>query len=97
MIDKSKPVWAKVSIPRAHHLGIFHKENIMPMFPEKCDRCHQKLHSLTMSKFNTDIICDDCDDKERKHHKYNEASRIEADMVRNGIMNFKGIGKPSDL
>lgn len=65
--------------------------------PEKCDRCHNKMGSAIMSKFNTDMICDKCKDKERKHPKYAEADQIETAMVRNGVFNFKGIGKPQDL
>lgn len=63
----------------------------------KCDRCFKSNSSTIMSMFNTDIICNDCKDKETKHPKYAEARDIEAAMVRNGNFGFRGIGKPSDL
>lgn len=50
-----------------------------------------------MSKFNEDIICIDCKDKERKHPRYKEADEAEIASVRRGERNFPGIGKPGDL
>jgi hypothetical protein len=50
-----------------------------------------------MSMFNSDIICVGCKEKETQHPKYKEALDTENAMVRNGKINFKGIGKPSDL
>jgi hypothetical protein len=63
----------------------------------KCDRCFISVRMSVMSMFNEDIICMPCRDKEAAHPKYQEAVEAEAVMVRNGIMNFKGIGKPADL
>ncbi len=50
-----------------------------------------------MSYFNTDFICLDCEEKERTHPAYAEAKRIEEEQVRQGNLNFKGVGKPPDL
>lgn len=64
---------------------------------EYCDRCNKKLVVRIMSRFNTDCICPECEKKEKEHPMYQEAAKAEADAVRNGILNFEGIGKPSDL
>jgi hypothetical protein len=50
-----------------------------------------------MSKFNTQEICMACLEKERKHPKYPEAVRTEAEAVKRGDLNYPGIGLPSDL
>lgn len=63
----------------------------------KCHRCHQEVTSHTMSRFNTDTICIPCEEKERKHPKYKEASDAELKACQSGNYNFKGIGKPADL
>ncbi len=65
--------------------------------PSHCDRCKKKMSSCIMSRFNTDMICGDCETKERSHPKYSEAKSVEEAMVRNGNFNFRGIGKPFDL
>lgn len=64
---------------------------------ENCGRCAKKSNIHTMSVFNTDLICMECDAKERKHPKYGEACLAESDAVRRGEYDFPGIGKPSDL
>lgn len=45
-----------------------------------------------MSKFNTDCICMDCASAEKRHPDYKEACRVEAEAVKNGDLNFPGIG-----
>ena len=62
-----------------------------------CGRCGADNRATTMSKFNTDIICMECKEKERKHPKYAEADKAELAAVRAGNYNFEGIGKPADL
>lgn len=62
-----------------------------------CDRCGKDTTCTIMSYFNTDILCMECADKERRHPKYMEAKQIETDHVKRGDWNFKGIGKPADL
>ena len=63
----------------------------------KCQRCYEQTLVHTMSMFNVDMICMDCAKKERAHYKYEEARREEAEEVRRGNYNFRGIGKPQDL
>ena len=63
-----------------------------------CNRCGGCDGSvLIMSFFNTDMICPDCQDREKAHPKYEEARERECDEVLKGNYNFPGIGKPADL
>lgn len=62
-----------------------------------CDRCKQKSNVLTGSYFNTEMICLECDKKERAHSMFKMAQSIEAEQVRQGNYNFEGIGLPDDL
>jgi hypothetical protein len=62
-----------------------------------CARCRKETRQTQMSRFNTDICCPDCIDKEKEHPKYREAADAELAEVKKGNMNFPGIGKPSDL
>lgn len=50
-----------------------------------------------MSKFNTDHICPECNDRERAHPDYAAADAAEIAAVRAGQMNFVGVGCPPDL
>jgi hypothetical protein len=63
----------------------------------KCDRCGASAQVTIMSKFNTDILCMSCKQREREHPRYEEADAAEVAAVRRGDYNFPGIGKPSDL
>ena len=58
-----------------------------------CDRCGGSLaHGRIMSMFNTDCICMECAEKERKRPDYRKALDAEREAVKNGDRNFKGIG-----
>ena len=60
---------------------------------KNCDRCGKPLDGLrTMSRFNTDTICMDCEAAERKRPDYEAAREAELAAVRAGDYNFKGIG-----
>jgi len=65
--------------------------------PNRCERCYATDVSLTMSKFNTEMICYDCEKEEKAHDKYEEAVKAEEEAVKRGNYNFPGIGKPEDL
>ena len=66
--------------------------------PTHCQRCHNpKPLCLTMSRFNTQMVCPDCEDKEKAHPDYQKAVDAELAQVRAGNTNFQGIGKPADL
>ena len=59
-----------------------------------CHRCWKRSTTSTMSKFNTDCICMECDDEERRHPDYAAAVQADNEAVRNGDHNFPGIGWP---
>jgi hypothetical protein len=65
-----------------------------PFFTQThCDRCGKPLTGgRTMSMFNTDAICLDCADAERKRADYEAARKAEQAAVRAGDRNFKGVG-----
>lgn len=64
---------------------------------EACARCGNQMTASIVSRFNMDVICLHCADKERAHPRYPEALARERDAVRDGDRNFPGIGKPPDL
>lgn len=81
-------------------MGWYHDQLHQPRWPinnGRCARCLKETLVTTMSKFNTDIICMECKDKERAHPKYQEASDAELRAVKSGDYNFPGVGKPDDL
>ena len=68
-----------------------------PWFNKKfCDRCHKSLEGAfyTMSRFNTQALCMDCVEEERKHPDYQKAVDAEIAEIRSGNRNFEGIGWP---
>lgn len=66
---------------------------------DNCDRCKQPpiQNTTILSKFNQEVICIPCKEKEMKHSKYKAACEAEDQAIRNGDLNFPGIGKPEDL
>ena len=62
-----------------------------------CQRCGKETQCSCMSIFNTQMICMECEAKEHKHPKYQEARQAELVEVRAGNYNFGGIGRPADL
>jgi recombinational DNA repair protein (RecF pathway) len=69
----------------------------MSNLQESCARCGESLVASIVSRFNLDVICMVCSDKERAHPRYAEAVAQVEDALRQGNRNFRGIGKPSDL
>ncbi len=57
-----------------------------------CQRCGKKTDMHTMSWFNTQLICMDCDAKEHKRSDIKKAKDAELKEVKKGNLNFKGIG-----
>lgn len=62
-----------------------------------CDRCKKPTTSLIMSMFNTEMICDECKDRERQHPMYEQAVAADIVQIKLGNYNFQGIGLPFDL
>jgi len=59
-----------------------------------CHRCKKETNVHTMSRFNTQLICDDCEIEETKHPDYEYARKVEFDACRAGNLNFSGVGWP---
>lgn len=57
----------------------------------RCQRCYKETTGYTMSWLNTQLICDECDEKEKDHPRYKEAREVELQQVKAGNYNFKGI------
>ena len=62
-----------------------------------CDRCGISTNVTRMSMFNTDILCPECIDLERKHPDFSKAHDADRAEIKKGNYNFQGIGKPQDL
>lgn len=56
-----------------------------------CSRCHKELTSRIMSRFNEDVICIDCSEKEKEHPLYKDAVEAELAEVKLGNYNYKGL------
>lgn len=62
-----------------------------------CYRCGKETEIYSMSFFNTDLCCEECLEKERKHPRFKLAHAAEVAACERGDFNFAGIGKPEDL
>lgn len=58
---------------------------------KNCDRCGKFLSSRIMSKMNTDALCPQCEEEEKKHPKYKEAQEREREEVARGNYNYQGL------
>ncbi|WP_346866650.1 MULTISPECIES: gamma-glutamylcyclotransferase [unclassified Clostridium] len=57
-----------------------------------CDRCCGSLEKgKIMSMFNTDCICMDCLEKEKKDKDYKKAVKADHEEIKKGNYNYKGI------
>ena len=56
-----------------------------------CDRCRKPTCSTTMSWFNTQMICPDCDAAEHKRSDIEAAKEAERDACKRGDFNYPGI------
>lgn len=63
----------------------------------RCDRCGKETKSFTMSMFNTQMICHNCETREMNHKDYEKARQADREQVLKGNYNFEGIGMPIDL
>jgi len=60
---------------------------------QNCDRCTKPCTATTVSFFNTQTICLDCWQAERKDPRYQKAREAEEAACRRGDFNFPGIGR----
>lgn len=68
------------------------KKESFGMNRQNCDRCGKPTDGkTTMSIFNEDVICMSCKTEEKNDPDYDAACRAEAQAVRNGDHNFKGV------
>lgn len=59
---------------------------------KNCDRCGGSLEKgRIMSRFNTECICMDCAEKEKKDKDYEKAVKAEYEEIKKGNYNYKGI------
>jgi len=58
----------------------------------RCDRCGKTNACLSMSWFNTDMICIACSEKEKEREDYKEAKEKENAEVKKGNYNYEGKG-----
>lgn len=62
-----------------------------------CQRCFKEARVFSMSWFNGDDICLDCQDDEKFCPNYGRARSVESSQVRSGLAMFAGIGlSPED-
>ena len=69
----------------------------MKVLANNCERCNIETQVLSMSWFNTQMICPRCGVIERAHPKFEEARSRERNEVENWNFNYEGIGLPNDL
>lgn len=58
----------------------------------RCERCYKETTITIMSMFNTQTICMDCKDREKKRPDYKDAQAADEAAIRRGNYNFGGIG-----
>lgn len=87
-----------INICKSLGLGPTEQEEVRTMnfASQICDRCHKATIARIMSMFNTDMICPECKEAERKHPLYGLASQKEREALQRGERNFPGIGWPPD-
>jgi len=59
-----------------------------------CARCLKDVFWTIMSKFNGDIICEECEEVERNHPDFEYALEERRKALERGDFNFRGIGWP---
>ena len=56
-----------------------------------CERCLKETNTTSMSWLNTEMLCMECKEEEKKHPQYEEAKKLELENVRNGNYNYPGL------
>jgi hypothetical protein len=60
--------------------------------PTQCSRCGSETLIMTMSVFNTSLICPQCAEDEKRAPHYKKACNAELREVGKGVEGFQGIG-----
>ena len=60
----------------------------------KCDRCKENTRTTSMSWFNTQDLCEKCQEQEENHPDYARAKSEEEKAVKSGNYNYPGVGWP---
>ena len=55
-----------------------------------CQRCNVETKTLTGSRFNTQMICKTCEQKEKQHKDYQKAYDAELNEVKKATITLKG-------
>ena len=63
----------------------------------KCERCQSESQFQSMPWFNTQMMWPRCHKLEYRRPKSEEAKQRESAQVKEGNMNYVGIGLPQDL
>ena len=67
---------------------------VLPPWDGNCQRCGVETDAYTMSWFNTDYICMECNAKDEAHPDIELAKDVEVAHVKAGNYNYPGIGFP---
>ncbi len=62
-----------------------------------CDRCKIETNTFSVSYFNTDSICTECEKIESVHPLFQPAKRANDDAICRGEFDFEGVGLPDDF
>ena len=57
-----------------------------------CQRCGKETTTTTMSWYNEQMICMECDKAEQNRSDIKEAKEADRNAINNGNYNYKGIG-----
>lgn len=57
----------------------------------RCERCFKETRITIMSWLNTQTICMDCAEAEKKHPRFKEAKAAEEAAVKSGNYNYPGL------
>lgn len=68
----------------------------MKPMPRACNRCCRALRAASMSRFNTDWLCEPCLEDERLAPGYQKAREAELAAVERGDRNSPGVGLSSE-
>ena len=73
-------------------------QTLQGTMPNACQRCGtSSIGICSVSRFNTDWLCEHCLVLEKEHPEYERAASAELAAVQRGNYSFPGVGCPPDL